>query len=366
MKKITNLIKPGLISVSLFLMALPVWADESFGTSLGGLSMVDTQAESRSISAENFTGAKGQGGMAIHGISQFAAAELGQTWKVSPAVGIGPHSTFDLADISGPGCINHIWMTPSGDWSAIMIRIYWDGETNAAVECPLGAFFASGWNKYSQINSLPVCVNPGSGLNCYWSMPFRKRAHITIENKADAGILLFYQVDYTLAKVPKNAGYFHARFHSETPLKSPGTYTILDNVRGEGQYVGTYIAIKVHNSGWWGEGEIKFFMDGDDKFPTICGTGTEDYFCGSYDFHNYATGKYQKFSTPYSGLAQVLPPDQIYQPEQCFGLYRWHITDPIRFHKELKVTIQDLGWKSDKHYRLLQDDISSVAFWYQK
>jgi hypothetical protein len=177
---------------------------------------------------------------------------------------------------------------------------------------------------------------------------------------------LYYQINYVQAAVPKDAGYFHAQFRYECPLKTKGLYTILDGVEGEGQYVGTYLALKVHDPGWWGEGEIKFYLDGDQEFPTICGTGTEDYFCGSYNFENPDTHKYQTFSTPYSGLVQVLPPDKAYEPGQCFGLYRWHITDPVHFNKNLKVTLQALGWKAGGTYLQSDSDMSSVAFWYQK
>lgn len=121
----------------------------------------------------------------------------------------------------------------------------------------------------------------------------------------------------------------------------------------------------VHNNGWWGEGEIKFFIDGDEEYPTICGTGTEDYFCGSYNFENPQTHDgYVPFSTPYTGL-QVVNTDKLYQVQKRFGLYRFHIMDPIRFEKDLKVTIQALGWREGGRYLPLQDDISSVAFWYQ-
>ncbi len=188
--------------------------------------------------------------------------------------------------------------------------------------------------------------------------------------------------------------------------------TILDGIKGQGQYVGTYMAWGVHNNGWWGEGEIKFFIDGDEEYPTICGTGTEDYFCGSYNFENpqthdgyvpFSTGEgeikffidgdeeypticgtgtedyfcgsynfenpqthdgYVPFSTPYTGL-QVVNTDKLYQVQKRFGLYRFHIMDPIRFEKDLKVTIQALGWREGGRYLPLQDDISSVAFWYQ-
>jgi len=325
-----------------------------------------SDAQSRSISPENFTGEKGKGGMATDGTGKEASRDLGKGWKVSPSVVIKAKSTFNLAQIAGPGCIQQIWMTPTGNWRRTILRIFWDNEPDPSIECPVGDFFACGWGKYAQISSLAVCVNPGSALNCYWPMPFFKAAKITIENLEDKDSVLYYQINYTLAPVPKNAACLHAQFRTEAPLKQKGLYTIVDGIQGQGQYVGTYLAWEVHNPGWWGEGEIKFFLDDDQEFPTICGTGTEDYFCGSYNFENRDTKRYQTFSTPYSGLAQVLPPDKIYEVGQKFGLYRWHIADPVRFTKTLKVTIQALGWQSGGRYLPLQDTISSVAFWYQK
>ncbi len=340
-------------------------ADSGITQSLSRLYHI-SNAQSRSISPENFTGEKGKGGMAIHGTGEGAARDLGQGWKVSPSVRIKAGTTFTLADIEGPGCIEQIWMTPTGNFRKSIIRFYWDGEKAPSVECPVGHFFACGWGRYARISSLAVCVNPGSALNCYWPMPFRKSARITVENTDTKDMVVYYQINYSLGKVPRDAGYFHAEYRQEHPLKQKGLYTILDGVKGHGQYVGTYLAWEVHSPGWWGEGEVKFYIDGDTKFPTICGTGTEDYFCGSYNFENHETHRYQTFSTPYTGLAQVLPPDQIYKAGQRFGLYRWHIPDPVRFNKDLKVTIQALGWKSNGTYLPEEDNISSVAYWYQK
>jgi hypothetical protein len=341
---------------------------DGLGVNLGNLYRV-SKAETRSISPENFTGEKGKAGMATEGTGKGAARDLGQGWKVSPSVGIKAKSTFVMGEIKGPGCIQQIWMTPTGNWRRTILRIYWDGEDEPSVECPVGDFFACGWGKYCQIHSLPVCVNPGSAFNCYWQMPFRKKAKITLENMDDKDMTLYYQINYTLTEVSKDAGYFHAQFRREAPLRQKGLYTILDGIEGQGQYVGTYLAWEVHSPGWWGEGEIKFFLDGDKEFPTICGTGTEDYFCGSYDFDTVGSdGKthYTPFSTPYTGLTQVLPPDKHEEPGQRFGLYRWHIADPVRFEKDLKVTIQALGWQSGGRYLQLNDDIASVGYWYQK
>ena len=355
-----------------FLLATtnPLAAEDFNGLdlNLANLSRL-SKAQSRSISPENFTGEKGKAGMATEGTGKNCARELGQGWKISPSVGIKAHTTFTLGDIKGPGAIQQIWMTPTGNWRTSILRFYWDDEAEPSIECPVGDFFACGWGKYCQINSMSVCVNPGSAFNCYWQMPFRKKARITLENIGDKDMTLYYQVNYTLTDVPKDAAYFHAQFRRESPLQTKGTFTILDGVTGHGQYVGTYLAWEVHSPGWWGEGEIKFFLDGDKTFPTICGTGTEDYFCGSYDFDTTgADGKrhYTPFSTPYTGLTQVLPPDKHEEVGQRFGLYRWHVPDPVRFEKNLKITIQALGWQSGGRYLPLEDDIASVAFWYQK
>jgi len=323
-----------------------------------------SNAKTFSVSPENPTGGKGQGGMAVPGGAS-AARELGQGWKVNPCVVIKSHQTFVLADVDGPGAIQHIWMTPTGSWRLSILRMYWDGEKDPSVEVPVGDFFAMGWGVYARLSSLAVCVNPGSAFNSYWPMPFRKKAKISMENLDDKDMVIFYQIDCTQAPVPKDAAYFHARFRRVNPLPYKQVYTILDNVKGKGQYVGTYLAWGVHNNGWWGEGEIKFYLDGDKDFPTINGTGTEDYFCGSYDFENQQEKRYEEFTSPYTGLIQVIKPDGLYRSQQRFGLYRWHIADPIRFDSDLRVTIQALGWQSGGRYLPLQDDISSVAFWYQ-
>jgi hypothetical protein len=324
-----------------------------------------SRARTRSISPENFTGAKGAGGQATEGTGARAARDLGKGWKVSPSVGIKAGETFTLADISGAGAIQHIWMTPTGHWRFQILRIYWDGEATPSVEVPVGDFFASGWGKHGQISSLAVAVNPGSAFNSYWTMPFRKSCRMTITNVGPKDVTLYYQITYALTEVPEDAAYFHAQFRRVNPLPYKSVYTILENVKGEGHYVGTHLAWGVKNNGWWGEGEIKFYMDGDTEFPTICGTGTEDYFCGSYDFENQETHRYEEFTTPYTGLSLVTRPDGLYQSQERFSLYRWHIMDPVRFSQDLRVTIQALGWRGDGTYLPLQDDIASTAFWYQ-
>ena len=185
-----------------------------------------------------------------------------------------------------------------------------------------------------------------------------------MENLGENEMRLYYQIDYTLTEIQEEAAYFHAQFRRTNPLPYKEVYTIVDGIKGKGHYVGCYMFWQTNNNGWWGEGEIKFFMDGDKEFPTICGTGTEDYFCGSYCFVNPETNAYQDYTTLYNGF-HIFKPDAQFQSQTRFGMYRWHIADPVRFKKDLKVTIQALGWNSEGRYLPLQDDISSVAFWYQ-
>lgn len=334
---------------------------------LGNLSRLSS-ARTRSISAENPTGEKGKGAMAVTGTGAECARDLGQGWKVSPSIVIEPGEIHELANIEGPGALQHLWLT--GDLSRkgrtsrfYILRLYWDDQEQPSVECPCGDFFASGWGQYAQINSLPVAVNPNGGHNCFWEMPFRRRCRMTLENRHREPMTLYYQVDYTLTEVPDDAAYFHAQFRRSNPLPYKQVHTILDGVRGVGQYVGTAMAWNVNNTGWWGEGEIKFYIDGDTVFPTICGTGTEDYFGGAYNWD--VGGQYVTYSTPFMGMHQVIRPDGTYQSQQRFAMYRWHVMDPIRFEKDLRVTIQALGWRDGGRYLPLQDDISSVAFWYQ-
>jgi hypothetical protein len=331
---------------------------------LGNLAML-SDARTRSISPESFTGEKGKGGMATEGTGSGPARELGQGWKVSPSINIKAGTTFTLADIKGPGAIQHIWMTPTGNWRCSIVRMYWDGETEPSIEVPVGDFFANGWGKFEHVNSLAVCANPGSGFNCYWTMPFHRSARITFENIDAKDMVLYYQVDYTLTDVPDNAACLHAQFRRANPLPDKTDFTIVDGIVGKGQYVGTAMCWGSNSPGWWGEGEIKFFMDGDGKFPTICGTGTEDYFCGSYGFVKPGTNDYMAFSTAYAGMPHVFKPESNSLKQPRFGLYRWHIADPIRFEKDLRVTMQSLGWQSGGRYLPLKDDIASVAFWYQ-
>jgi len=341
---------------------------DTFGLNPGlGTLPVLTRAETRSVSPENPTGEKGKGGMAIPNPADpdlpfsKAAADLGQGWKVRPFVKPKAGETVTIMDVSGPGVIQHIWMATASNWAgngrASILRFYWDGEATPSIEAPMTDFFAVGHDLFAPVNSLAVIVNHTSAVNCYWPMPFRKRARITFTNESENDLpLMTYQITYALTEIPENAGYFHAQWRRAVTDRSAPTYTILDGVRGEGRYVGTFLAWTQLSDGWFGEGEIKFYMDGDTKFPTINGTGTEDYFGGSYGFP-------QVYSTAY--LGNTLKHEGKGGPPK-WSLYRWHILDPINFRENLRVTIQALGWWPTRKYQPLADDIASVAYWYQR
>lgn len=331
---------------------------------LGNLARL-SDAKTRSISAENFAGDKGKGGMATEGTGAYCAQDLGVGWKVSPSVDIDAGAVFALADIQGPGAIQHIWITCSPEaWRNAIVRMHWDGEAEPSVEVPLGDFFCNGWQERANVNSLPVAVNPAGGFNSYWQMPFRESAKLTVENATQDKLRVYYQIDYTLTEVPEDAAYFHAQWRRQNPTGEKQPYAIVDGIVGKGHYVGTYLAWQVNNNGWWGEGEVKFFLDGDGEFPTICGTGTEDYFGGAWNWEQ-PKGEYGTYSTAFLGMHQALKPDGLYRSQPRFGMYRWHVMDPVRFESDLRVTVQDLGWRAGWKYLAQRSDIASTAFWYQ-
>jgi len=338
---------------------------------LGNIMKLST-AVTRSITAENVYGEKGKGGMAdlteepqaeVAKIGQKwdgpnpCARDLSKTWKIRPCITLPIESTSTLMDVDGPGIIQHIWITvDTKRYRDLILRMYWDGETTPSVEAPVGDFFCNGWKTRTVIMALPINVNPSGGFNSYFPMPFRKHAKITIENRSPEEVFgFFYAINYTETEVGPDDAYFHAQFRRTNPLPYMQDYTILDEVKGNGHYVGTYLAWQQNSTGWWGEGEFKAFIDGDGDYPTICGTGTEDYFGGAWGFMD-------TYSAPYLG----------YPLGNCdgkagnrHGVYRFHIMDPIRFQQDLRVTIQAIGWRSEGRYLPLQDDIASVAYWYQ-
>lgn len=330
------------------------------------------ETKTRAINAENPTGEKGKGCLAVEGTGARAARRLGKGWKVSPSRIVKAGETFVMADVEAEGVIQSMWI--GGDITRnFILRMYWDGDPVPAVECPLPDFFGNGWlnnlkspfkGPFQPLNSLPVCINPNNSLNCYWPMPFRKSFKITLENRAERDLCTFYQINFAEEKVDPKAGYFHTQFRRTNPVPFKQNFIVLDKVEGEGKYMGTALSVGLNGGGnWWGEGEIKFYMDGDTDAPTLCSTGTEDYFGGSYDWE--VDGKYVTYSTPFSGMYYFKDSNGLYDHQQRFAMYRWHIPDPIKFEQEIRIELQDLGWyELGQYYMPRQDDFSATSYFY--
>ena len=330
-------------------------------TSLMGSLPLLKSGRSVSVNWENRTGAKGAACQ--------ASSALGKSRKGSPC--IPSIAAGETVTLTGSGAIQHIWCTvtdatPKGRFVLrdLVLRMYWDGEETPSVECPLGDFFLNGFARGCSVNSLPVAVNPNRGMNCFLPMPFASHAKITLENQHAGDIPgFFYQVDAVLTdSIPENAARFHAQWRREKITQLKRDYVLLDNIRGRGHYIGTYLGISALERYWWGEGEMKFYIDGDGEFPSQCSTGTEDYFGGSYGFGNdIYLNRYQTFSGLYTGLYAILgDTKEMYNHQKRFMLYRWHVKDPVYFDEDFKMTIDNLGWTGPRY-----DDYTTVAYWYQ-
>ncbi|MBO4770537.1 MAG: DUF2961 domain-containing protein [Clostridia bacterium] len=334
-----------------------------------------TGESSRAINAENPKGEKGGGGR--------ASSILGAGRKGRPCITLKSGKTEVIAEIEGCGIINHIWITVTDKTSDanrfvlrdIVLRMYWDGENEPSVECPLGDFFCLGFGESYTVCSSLISVNPLRGMNCYIPMPFKKGAVITVENQHPCDIDgFFFQIDYCLRdSLPDNTGYLHAQWRRESLTEIKKDYTIVDGIVGEGQYIGTFLCLQTLSRYWWGEGEIKAYIDGDNDYPTICGTGTEDYFGGAWSFASHVNGECVEtnFCSPYLGFPFYKDKDTAVSnpfhnrdlpPMRSF--YRWHVADPIRFRENFKITVQQIGICHGGLFER-QDDVSSVGYWYQ-
>ena len=322
-------------------------------------------SKTRSISMENISGAKGEGGKALVGANLEFANGLGQGYKISPCVNIGAHSSFTIADIKDSGQITHIWLTlDSNQVKKLNINVYYDGLKDPAISCPLSLFFAIPNGTRQYFDSSMITINPGFGLSSWWPMPFRKGIKIVITNNNETSAVLYFQIDYELRTVEDDECYLHTFVSTSAPLKEKENHVILPTLKGKGCYVGTIMDFETDFITWWGEGEIKCFLDGDDKFPTICGTGTEDYFLGAWNFEDIP-GHYQKFMGQYAGLTEIVPYDAYCIKNQKFAMYRFHILDPIRFEEDIRVEIQSIGWDDAKRvYRLQKNNITTLCFVY--
>lgn len=328
--------------------------------------------QSRAATAENKEAKKGAGGQANNGR------------KGSPCIEpLKKGETHVLLDTNGPGMIRHIWCTlPPGNiehMRNVIIRIYWDNQDFPSVEVPIGDFFGVAHGRQRHLVSDLVSMQEGKGFNCWIPMPFKSRALITVENDSKSDVsLIFYQIDFTLGdRVEDDMGYFHAQFRRCNPCPIQEDFTVLDGVKGKGVYLGTILGVRsLFREAWWGEGEFKFFIDGDKEFPTICGTGLEDYMGSAWGL--------EETITPYQGASLVDNENGLY------SIYRFHIKDPIYFQEELKITVQQIGFgltePAQKHfgkeefvsYRAAgapdqedvcyferSDDYCATTFWYQ-
>ena len=276
--------------------------------------------------------------------------------------------TKTIAHLKGPGKIQHIWLVPYSMNirypRAFVLRIYWDGSDIPSVETPIGDFFCAGNGMRAVVDSLPVKVSSyGRGLNCYWQMPFAKEAKVTLTNESDKDrASCYYQIDWVqLPRKPRKTMYFHARYHQEYPPEIGKPYTVFIG-KGRGHYVGTVLSSQNAMADWFGEGDDFFYIDGEEK-PSICGTGTEDYFNEAWNMRVH--------SSLYTGCT-------IFEPRAVdarITAYRWHIADPILFKKSLKFELERTGMLVDADGRYTKpgpdlsgprpDYWSSVAYWYQ-
>ena len=273
---------------------------------------------------------------------------------------IGAGTTFPIATIDGPGTITHIWLTHHSDhWRTLVLRAYWDPSEPAGRS--RSGTFANGWSRFAQVSSTMIAVNPHGGFNSYWPMPFQRDARLTVENLGDEDAQLYYSVTYEIDLDVAGLGYLHAQFRRENPLPAGNTSSSTASEAATTTSL-PYLARASTRPAGGGRGEFKVYLDGDDDYPTICGTGTEDYFGSAWNFDVPGRG-YAEYTTPYLGMPGD-PYDRLYQSQQRFSLYRWHVLDPIHFASDLRVEIQALGWRSGRRYRPLHDDIASTALFY--
>lgn len=287
---------------------------------------------------------------------------------------LAPGETRVLMEEKGPGVITHVWMTflgpgphrwakqGSADHQEMLLRIFYDGDERPGVEAPVGDFFANGFGRRSEVVSLPVIVEDADSYNCFWHMPFRKSVRVEIENQSAKPVsLLYYNIDWVEKEsLPEDTPYFYAQYRQEYPVAKGKDYVALET-KGKGHFVGLVLSVRTRSPSWFGEGDEKIYIDGEQK-ASIWGTGTEDYFLSAWGL--------KETSTPYFGVSYF---DQrgIVGGHTC--AYRWHVADPIVFNTGIVVSLEHWGWiapDENPDYKSIswnerEDDYSSVAFWYQ-
>lgn len=304
---------------------------------------LDTGVESRSISFENPRGERGAGGT--------ASSNLGKGRKGSPARTLQPGETVQLCDIRGSGTLRHVWITTGREpvnLRSLVIRATWDGQQHPSIECPLGDLMGFAHGKVMPYQSAVHSVGASAGMNLWLPMPFRESARLTVSNEGESETPFFYQIDYTLGdQHPRSVGRLHVLFRRENPTVLRQDFELLPVRHAPGRFIGSVMGIRALEGNWWGEGEIKVYLDGDDEFPTICGTGSEDYVGLSWGI--------QQTPFLYNGCSL----DQ----KGFVSMYRWHLPDPVLWKREARITIQQIGWKDGLYER--QDDWSCATFWYE-
>lgn len=274
---------------------------------------------------------------------------------------IAPGATLELGRIEGAGQITHIWFTIAAGpdhLRQLVLRMYWDGAEKPAVECPLGDFFGLGFGRYVEYQSAAVAIGGRNAMNCYWPMPFAKGARLTMANEGDKSVgACYFNIDYRLDDSPAaSVRYFHTQYRQAYPVPKGEDYLILDTA-GRGHHVGTFLSVMANSDGWWGEGNDKYYVDGAAK-PTMEGTGSEDYFCGAWNFQH-------AFWNPYFGMPLYTNPDKGGEKRGIFNTcYRWHVQDPVPFAKSLKMTIEHGRSGPNNDRTPLRNHYSSVAFYY--
>lgn len=323
---------------------------------------IPSNLQSRSISFENPHGERGAGGQ--------AASPLGPGRKGAPARMIGPGETVELADIEGPGVIRHIWMATYDvvdTMRGLVIAAHWEHQAHASVEAPIGDFFGFAHGHGPAYSSAVHSVGEKLALNIWLPMPFVERARLTLRNDLHVPVPVFFQIDYTLGdELEPDVGRLHALFRRETATTRGRDYEILPQRAGRGRYLGAVIGVRPTSANWWGEGEAKIYLDGDDALPTIAGTGAEDYVGLSWGL--------QRNAFPFHGASLVSKDRTDTGP---VSMYRWHLPDPIVWHESIRVTVQQIGIEVDVNdpprslsayigcLRERQDDWCSCAFWYE-
>lgn len=310
---------------------------------VGAPYQLDVGLQSRSITAENPGGKKGLGGR--------AASRLGEGRKGSPNIVIGPGETATLVDIDGPGTIRHVWMTTFGPpalFRSLVFRAYWDGQKHPSIEAPLGDVMGFAHGRVQSYESAAHSLGQKAGMNLWLPMPFVSAAKVTLTNETARPATLYYQFDYTLGDAhDPGTGRLHASFRRENPTTPQEDFVIMQKREGTGRYLGAVLGIRPLSPDWWGEGEVKIYLDGDRAFPTICGTGAEDYVGLSW--------KMQETPFRYHGCSL--------NRDGFVTLHRWHLTDPIYWREDATVTIQQIGFEQGLVER--SDDWSATAFWYE-